>query len=152
MTPITFQSHATRNTGNRNSDWSHEPGGPYPAFGTLTLVSGESRPVPQVAIGYLRAEFPSVFVTNVTNSLAQFFLKILPKDPRIEHVYWFSEDDVLKVWTIIPEPDFALEAPIYDAQMLFIEKFPEYACDFSVIYRFGKSLADIEPQGAHRIL
>lgn len=133
---ITFQSHATRNTVN----WTINCG--------ETFVAGESDP--QMPLGYLRAEFPSEF-TNVANSLAKFFLERLPKDNRIEHVYWFSEDDVLKVWIVIPEPDFNLEEPVYAAQMWFIEKFPDLACDFYVIYRFGKSVKDIEPQGAHKI-
>lgn len=110
------------------------------------------------SIGYLRVEFPSEFwyfpnvATTVTHSLEQFFVGILPKDDRIEHVYWAAEDDILKIWTVIPEPDFLLEAPLYEAQMAFIEKFPEYQCDFSVIYRFGKSLNDIAPQGGRLVL
>lgn len=109
-------------------------------------------------IGYLRVEFPSEFwylpnvATIVTYSLAQFFVSLLPNDPRIEHVYWFAEDDVLKVWTVIPEPDFSLERPLYEGQVFFMEKFPEYDCDFSVIYRFGKSLDDIKPHGGHPVL
>ncbi|MGH7331870.1 MAG: hypothetical protein ACREKS_03805 [Candidatus Rokuibacteriota bacterium] len=109
------------------------------------------------SIGYLRLEFPSEFwslpnvETTVTYSLAEFFVSLLPKDSRIENVYWFSEDDVLKVWTVIPEPDFSLEKPIYEAQMVFIEK-TEYECDFSVIYRFGKNLNDIKPQGSRQVL
>ena len=110
------------------------------------------------SLGYLRVEFPSEcwsfqgVATTVTHSLAKAFVDRLPKDKRIEHVYWFSEEDTLKIWTVIPEPDFALEEPLYEAQMFFMEKFPEYECDFSVIYRFGKTLQDIQPQGARQIL
>jgi hypothetical protein len=108
--------------------------------------------------GYLQVEFPSEYwsfqnvSTLITHSLERFFLERLPKDQRIEHVYWDSEDDVLKIWTIIPEPDLALETPIYKAQMEFIEKFPQYQCDFSVIYRFGKPLNEVSPQGARAVL
>lgn len=107
----------------------------------------------QETVGYLRAEFPSQcwyfprVATTVTHSLEQFFVRLLPKDRRIEHVYWFSEEETLKVWTVIPEPDFSLERPLYEAQMSFMEKFQEYECDFSVIYRFGKSVDDIKPHG-----
>ncbi len=136
-------------------DWVHEPDGS--PSGTLTIIAGESRRVTLPSIGYLRTEFPSEFwnfpdiATTVTHSLARFFATLLPKDPKIEHVYWFAEEDVLKVWTIIPEPDFDLQGPIYDAQMRFMEKLPEYMCDFSVIFRSEKSLNDIEPQGAYRL-
>jgi hypothetical protein len=110
------------------------------------------------SIGYLQVEFPTGYwnflnvVTAVTHSLEREFVERLPRDPRIEHVYWASEEEVLKVWTIIPEPDFGLESPVYDAQMAFMEKFPQYECDFSVIYRFGKPLSEIQPQGARLIL
>jgi hypothetical protein len=137
-------------------DWSINPDG------SVTLVTGESRAIPcepptdSPHIGYLRAEFPSEcwqfpeVATTVTHSLEQFFAALLPKDPRIEHLYWFSEEDLLKIWIIIPEPDFSLEEPIYDAQVKFMEK-TEYACDFSVLYRFGKSIDDIKPQDAHLV-
>jgi hypothetical protein len=106
-------------------------------------------------IAYLRAEFPSEcwyfprVATTITHSLQQFFVNLLPKDPRIEHVFWFSEEETLKVWTVIPEPDFSLERPLYEAQASFMEAFPEYECDFSVIYRFGKAISDISPHGAY---
>lgn len=129
--------------------WRYEPGAGN-ALGTLTL---HNRP----SLGYLQTEFPSEcwkfpeVTTTVTHSLEQFFLGLLSPDPRIEHVYWFSENASLKVWTVIPEPDFSLEGPLYQAQMLFIEK-TGYECDFSVIYRFGKSMDDIKPQGSRQVL
>jgi len=142
-------------------DWVHE-------HGTLTLTTGALRLVPREplardlhnlpSVGYLRAESPSEFwefphiADTVTHSLAGFFAALLPKDKRIEHVYWFSEDDVLKVWTVIPEPDFEIQEPVYQAQMDFMEKFPEYECDFSVIFRFNRPFDDVKPHGAHSVL
>lgn len=110
------------------------------------------------SVGYIRAEFPSrcwyfpSVARNVTESLSEFFVGLLPTPSKVEQVYWSSEDDVLKVWTVIPEPDFSVEDPIYQAEMLFMEKFPEYVTDFSTIYRFNKPMAEIAPQGAHRVL
>jgi hypothetical protein len=107
------------------------------------------------AVRYIQVEFPSEcwniphFATTVTGLLEEFFIKRLPVDPRIEHVYWDSEDDILKVWTVTSESDFSLEEPIYRAQMEFIEQFPTFVCDFSVIYRYGKALDEIAPCGAH---
>jgi hypothetical protein len=108
-----------------------------------------------MAAEYLRTEFPTECwhfpnFTSTVDDLVGHFVKMLPKDPRIEHVYWEPEDDVLKICTIIPEPNFELEGPIYDAQLAFIDAFPTFECDFSVIYRFGKSLDEVEPKGARR--
>ena len=120
-------------------------------------VGGEAQVIEEMSpVEYLRTEFPSECwhfpnVTSTVDHLLQRFVKMLPKDSRIEHVYWEPEDDVLKICTIIPEPDFELEAPIYDAQLAFMDAFPKYECDFSVIYRFGKALDDIEPKGARRV-
>jgi len=98
---------------------------------------------------YIRTEFPTFFAENVTHTLTEFFVALLPADPRIEHIYWdWDESNVLRVWIVIPEPDFSLESPIYDAQMKFMESFPKYDCDFYVIYRFGKSDDSIRPQNA----
>lgn len=125
-----------------------------------SILAIEDRQVPFVPFpfGYLRIEFPSecwdfpIVARTTTDFLEQFFVKRLPKDSRVEHVYWFSENDTLKIWTVIPEPDFSLERPIYEAQTFFMEKFPEYECDFSVIYRFGKSLSNIKPHGSYQVL
>ncbi len=136
--------------------------GPQPVIGVgQTTVDGPRRQEQvtttefQETVAYLRTEFPSEcwyfpgVATTVTRFPAPLFAGLLPKDVRIEHVYWFSEEETLKVWTVIPEPDFGLERPLYEAQAFFMDRFPEYECDFSVIYRFGKSIDDIKPQGAH---
>ena len=120
-----------------------------------TFITHEVPSVDEVpAAGYLQVEFPTEcwsfqkVVTLVTHSLERFFVERLPKDRRVERVYWDSEDDVLKVWTVIPEPDFELEQRIYAAQMAFIDAFPNSRCDFYVTYRFGKPADDVRPQGA----
>lgn len=97
----------------------------------------------------IRTDFRTFFAENVTHTLTEFFVALLPADPRIEHIYWdWDESNVLRVWIVIPEPDFSLESPIYDAQMKFMESFPKYDCDFYVIYRFGKTDDSIRPQNA----
>jgi hypothetical protein len=94
----------------------------------------------------------SRLLSTMTHSLAHAFLDFLPAGSRVERVYYSPDKDFLRVWTIIPEPDLAIEEPIYDAQLRFMDKFPEYACDFSVIYRLGKPVEDVSPQGFSRIL
>jgi hypothetical protein len=94
----------------------------------------------------------SRLLSTLTHSLAHAFLDFLPPGSQVERVYSSPDKDFLRVWTIIPEPDFAIEEPIYEAQLRFMDKFPEYACDFAVIYRQGKPVEDVSPQGFVRIL
>jgi hypothetical protein len=86
----------------------------------------------------------------ITQTLGEFFVELLPGDTRkrIERVYWTFEGPVLRIWSVIQSPDSQLEHPIYDAQLSFMDKFPELEFDFSVIYRFGKNLKDIRPEGS----
>ena len=105
-------------------------------------------------LAYLQAEFPTEWPrlpnisSTVTHSLAKFFVSKLPEDPRIERVYWAFEGAVLRIWTIIDHPDYEFEKIIYEAQLQFMDTFPELECDFSVIYRLGKPLEDFELEGA----
>lgn len=87
----------------------------------------------------------------VTASLARYFVSYLPKDHRIERVYWEFEDDILTIWTVINEPDYQLQPRIYRAELEFMSKFPTIHCDFAVIYRFDKEIADIRPHGANPV-
>lgn len=87
----------------------------------------------------------------ITQTLGDSFVSFLPRDPRIERVYWTFEGPVLRIWTVIDQPDFSLESPIYDAQLKFMDKFPELECDFSVNYRFGKTLEEVKPHQSNEI-
>ena len=58
---------------------------------------------------------------------------------------------MLRIWTVIPEPDFDLEGPIYEAQLRFLDGFPEIESDFMVLYRFGKALDEVAPSGANPV-
>ena len=87
----------------------------------------------------------------ITQTLGDSFVSLLPLDPRIERVYWAFEGPVLRIWTIIDQPDFSLESPIYDAQLKFMDKFPELECDFSVNYRFGKTLEEVKAHQSNEI-
>jgi hypothetical protein len=100
---------------------------------------------------YLNDEFPSqrpYVYSTVTHSLARFFVSFLPQDKRIRDVMWAFERPVLRIWTIIDEPDFQLEQPIYEAQRRFMDKLDDVPCDFSVVYAFGKPIEEIRPTGA----
>ena len=105
-------------------------------------------------LAYLRAEFPTEWprlpniYSTVTHSLAEFFVSKLPKDPRIERVYWALEGAVVRIWTIIDQPDYEFEKSIYEAQLGFMDAFHELECDFSVIYRLGKPVECFKMEGA----
>ena len=89
---------------------------------------------------------------TIKDSLADYFVASLPEDQRIERVYWNFGGSILKVWTIVNVPDDEVEDPIYNAQLKFMDKFPELDCDFVVIYRLGKPLDDIRPAGTRVVL
>lgn len=102
----------------------------------------------EVEYYFRSAATPTHFSSTVTHSLAQFFVASLPQSTKVERVFCAMEKTTLRVWTVLNEPDFAIEEPIYEAQLRFIDKFPEELCDFSVIYRFGKSIDELRPLGA----
>ncbi len=85
--------------------------------------------------------------STLTDSLANYFVSFLPSNPAIQRVCWTFDGPRLRVWTIIPAPDDLLEEQIYDAQLRFMEKFPEMSFDFVVLYLFGNPIADVRPTG-----
>lgn len=118
-----------------------------------------AQPDPSLAtLAYLQAEFPERWAKNdavrskVSGSLAECFLSLLPAPDKLDGVFWAIENSVLRIWTFIDRPDDVIEEPIYQAQMRFMEFFPGLACDFSVIYRFGKPVVGITPAGARRVV
>lgn len=124
-------------------------------FGSYLLAE----PDPSLAnLSYLQAEFPErwaksdAVASKVSGSLAESFLSLVPTPEKLDGVFWAIEDSVLRIWTFIDRPDDAIEEPVYHAQMRFMEIFPGLACDFSVIYRFGKPLNEITPAGARQVV
>jgi hypothetical protein len=91
---------------------------------------------------------PSYSSGFVSSALEDNFVNLLPKDERIERVFWAFENEVLRIWTVIDNPDFEFETKIYDAQLSFMDLIPELGCDFSVIYRFGKPVSSLKPTTA----
>lgn len=105
--------------------------------------------VPSLAYRY--EEYPSQrphVCSTVSHSLGAFFVSFLPKDDRIRDILWAFETPFLRIWTVLDQPDFDFERYIYEAEIRFLDKIDEFACDFSIIYACGKSIADIRPAGA----
>ncbi len=84
----------------------------------------------------------------ITETLGERFVKLLTKDGKIERVFWAFEESILRVWTFINYPDASLEGKISQAQLAFLDQFPELECDFTVIYRFDKHFDDLRPVGS----
>ncbi len=129
----------------------------------VELKSTETNKVPHYSkeeIGASRAKrhladvFPgtvspsSIFPSTLTDLLSKGFLALLPSDPRVECVYWSCEDSLLRIWTVIDGPDSRLEEQIYDSQLQFMDRYPHLECDFSVVFRSGRLLEAIRPEGA----
>lgn len=81
----------------------------------------------------------------ISSAIEDNFHTLLPKDKRIERIFWAFENEVLRIWTVIDRPDFEFETKIYDAQLAFMDLIPELSCDFSVTYRFGKPADSLKP-------
>lgn len=126
---------------------------PSHVMASRSQVSAVGKTVVQ-DLAYVTAEFPTEWPrlpnisSTVTHSLARFFVSKLPEDRRIERVYWAFEGAALRVWTIINQPDYEFEKSIYEAQLRFMDTFPDLECDFSVIYRLGRPLDNFELEGA----
>ncbi len=87
--------------------------------------------------------------SSLKHSLAGYFVSLLPRDPRIERVYWLLDGTLLTVWTVIDVPDGEVQQAIYSAELRFMKGFPELDCDFTVLYRFGRSEEEIRPAHAN---
>lgn len=93
----------------------------------------------------------SIFAPTLTDLLSKAFVAVLPPDPRVECAYWSCEGALLRVWTIIDHADALLEEQIYNAQLTFMDQYPYLDCDFSLIFRCGKPLEAVKPEGAKLI-
>jgi hypothetical protein len=88
----------------------------------------------------------------VSSAIEDNFIRLLPDNPRIECMYWSFEHQVLRIWTVIDNPDFDFESQIYDAQLKFMDLYEEVECDFSIIYRLGKPFDALKPAVATQLL
>ena len=78
------------------------------------------------------------------------FAAMLPAASGVEGVYWADDRGVLRIFTVVERPDFDLEAPIYDAELRFMRRFPDLRCDFLVVARGDQPLEHVIPSGLNR--
>ncbi len=106
---------------------------------------------------YLSWEFPSLVSSNpndridsVIDSIERIFVVDVGKIEGVEQIFVRKDQDYFRIWTVINEPDVEIEDKIYEVQLTFIDRF-KIPCDFSVIFRQGRSLDSINLPSARRI-
>jgi len=90
-------------------------------------------------------------IDTISDSLKQLFVSRISHLVEVERVFWRAEENRVRVWTIMDEPCLEIENQIYDAQLQFMDLFPEILFDFSVIFRQGKGREQISPSGATEV-
>lgn len=90
--------------------------------------------------------------TVVSKSIARNFARLLPNSPLIERVAWAWEGDVLRLWTVVAHRDRQLQRNIYRAESQFLEACGGRLCDFVVVFRDDRNLADLLPSRAHVLI
>ena len=103
---------------------------------------------------YLRLEFPSLVPSGffdsadtAYNSFEQTFASQVRRIQGIEQVFIRKDRDYYRIWTVMNEPDVAIEDQVYDAQLHFMAQL-DLPCDFTIIFRQGRDSASIQPAGA----
>src|SRR5207253_177572 len=95
---------------------------------------------------------PDGAFTAVSQSVATNFAKFLPDSPFVERVAWAWEGDVLRVWTVLSRRDRGLQRLIYAAESRFLELVPQRRCDFTVVFRDGRPLAEVLPTSVQSLI
>lgn len=97
----------------------------------------------------IQSQYARFFTANTSShSLIVPFVASVSELPEVERVFWKVEDNWIRVWTIIDQPNREAENKIYDAQLDLMDKFPEKSFDFVVIFRQGKMPEEVHPEGA----
>lgn len=87
-------------------------------------------------------------IDTITNSLVAVYVSQVSVLSEIERIFWRREGNRIRVWTLINEPNEMVENQIAKAEMELMDTLPDYAFDFSVIFRQDKAPEHIGPQGA----
>ena len=88
---------------------------------------------------------------TIDHSLVNFFVARIAGLSEVERVFWKAQHSRIRVWTVMDRPNVAIENQIYDAQLDFMDVFPEISFDFVVIFRQGKNQEQISPEGATEV-
>jgi hypothetical protein len=126
--------------------------GPDKCIGTVYL-GGEIPDSPEWKLGRSRSlsNQEGLVSDTLTNSLGRYLQSQFSSIREIERIFLREDSDFYRVWTVIPDMDIDLEDRICDAQLAFMDTFPDIRLDFSLIFRKGKPESAIRPSGAYLI-
>ena len=89
-----------------------------------------------------------LLVDTVTHSLRELYVSEIARLGEVERIFWRRENERIRVWTVINEPDESVEEHIADVELGVMDMRSEYSFDFTVIYRQGRPHGDFNPLGA----
>jgi len=72
-------------------------------------------------------------------AIERHFMDMVSGILAIERMLVRKDPDHLRIWMMVDEPDLNAEDQIYQAQLEFMDKFPEIPCDFSVLFLQGRN-------------
>ena len=85
---------------------------------------------------------------TLSSAIERDFVQMVSKIPEVERILIRKDLDYMRIWTVIRDTDVDVEDRIYDAQLAFMDKFPDIPCDFSVIFRQDLDPTSINPLNA----
>lgn len=118
--------------------------------GAFTRVGPQWKPGPSSA-GNIVGTIDRNISDTVFHSVEAIFANKLSSIGGIERILIRKDSDFFRAWVVIADANIDLEDQIYDAQLAFMDQFPDIPFDFTVIFRRGKSPGSIQPSRAHQI-
>lgn len=88
---------------------------------------------------------------TVSAAIEREFVRLVEQFPEIERIFIRKDEDFMRVWTVVHDVNIEVEDRIYEAQMAFMDKFRDFPCDFSVIFRQDLDLTALKPVDAQVI-
>jgi hypothetical protein len=69
----------------------------------------------------------------------------------VDDIYWMRNGSEVRIWTVIPEPDEAVQERIYKAEVASLRAAPNMDLDFRVLFRRGRPIAALRPEGSKAV-
>lgn len=90
-------------------------------------------------------------IDTLAHSISDLFVSQVRHLGEVERIFWRMEDDRIRIWVVIDQPDLAIEGQIYKAHLDLMDALPDKVFDLSAIFRQGKPEDQISPRGAIEI-
>jgi len=101
------------------------------------------------AISLLLLEIKELLEPNY--AALNLFKKRMSLIPEVTGVYYFIQNEVINIWTIIEKENFDVEMKIAESQCELLSIFQNLRFDFMVIPRCDRRLEDILPPNSMKI-